>query len=309
METFDIVHLNGYRSTMGLVTARAARRAGVPIVTQPHGTLPVIVNSFLLKRAYDRLLGHKELEGVRALIALQQNERYQAQALGVPDDRIEIIPDGIDPEERNAAPEKGSFRRRFGLDPKKPLILFLGRINKIKGTDMLVEAFAKMKSVDAQLVIAGPDDGQLAAVQEGINNLSLGKKVLLPGLLCGSDVLAALRDADLFVLPSRYEAFSFSAIEACLMGTPMVITDRCQIGELVRDRVADVVPFDADAFALAMERLLTDEERCQQYRVNSKDLLEKEFSVRAVVDRLEAVYNRLIAERAQRETVGRGRVE
>src|SRR4030042_7041888 len=159
IKTFNIVHLNGYRSTMTLAVAQAARRAGVPIVTQPHGTLPVIINSFIVKRAYDRLLGHKELKGIRALIALQESERHQARALGVPADRIEITPNGIDPKERDAVLEEGRFRRSFGLDLKKPLILFLGRINKIKGTDMLIEAFARLKGVDAQLVIAGPDDG------------------------------------------------------------------------------------------------------------------------------------------------------
>jgi glycosyltransferase involved in cell wall biosynthesis len=295
IKTFDIVHLNGYRSPMTLAVALAARRAGVPIVTQPHGTLPVIVNSFLVKRIYDRLLGHKELEGIGALIALQESERSQARALGVPDERIEIIPNGIDPKERDAVLEEGSFRRGFGLDLKKPLILFLGRINKIKGTDMLIEAFARLKGVDAQLVIAGPDDGQFAAVQEAINRLHLENKVFLPGLLNRSEVLSACRDADIFVLPSRYDAYPIAVLEACLMGTPMVITDRCAIAELLRDRVAEVVPFDADAFALAMERLLTDEERRRRYRLNSKDLLEKSFSIRAVVDRLEAVYNRVLA--------------
>jgi glycosyltransferase involved in cell wall biosynthesis len=296
LENFDLVHLNGYRTAMTLATARAARRAGIPVVVQPHGTLPVIINSFILKRVYDRLLGAKELEGIHALIALQDTERQQALAHGVPEERIVIIPNGIDVKEREAVPEKGSFRRRFGLDPKTPLILFLGRISKIKGTDMLIEAFARLQHVDAQLVIAGPDDGQLAAVREAINKQSLNGKVKLTGLLSGNDGLSALKDADLFVLPSRSDAFPFVILEACLMGTPMLITDRCQIADIVRDRVADVVPFDAAEFARAMERLLIDKERLWRYRENTRDLLEKSFSLRAVVDRLESVYNRALAE-------------
>ena len=295
MESFDIVHLNGYRSTMMLEVARAARRMGVPIVTQPFGTLPVIVNSLFSKRLYDRILGHKELEGIYALLALQETEREQARALGIPEERIEIIPIGVDPKERDAVPAKGFFRRRLGLDMKKPLILFLGRINKIKGTDMLINAFARLKNVDAQLVIAGPDDGQLAEIKNAIKDLSLEKKVFLPGLLKGTDVLAAFQDSDLFVLPSRSDAYPVALIEACLMGTPMVISDRCQIADLVRGRVAEVVPFDADAFATAMEGLLTDEERRRRYRENCEGLLNESFSIRAVVDRLEIVYNGAVA--------------
>lgn len=294
MRSFDVVHLNGYRSMMMLAVARAARRCGIPIVTQPHGTLPVIVNSFFFKRIYDRLLGHKELEGISALIALQNAERCQALALGIPDELIEIIPNGIDPKECEALPGEGDFRRRFGLDLEKPLLLFLGRISKIKGTDMLVEAFSRIKSINAQLVIAGPDDGQLNEVQESVKRMSLEKKVFLPGLLHGSDVLAALRDADIFLLPSRSDAFPFAVIEACLMSTPMVVTDQCEIAELLENRVAEVVPFDPDAFALAIDRLLCDEERLRRYRANCKDLLKNSFSISAVVDQLDAVYKRVI---------------
>ena len=54
---YDVVHLNGYRSPMLLPVVRAARRAAVPIVTQPHGSMPIIVNSIWVKRIYDWLLG------------------------------------------------------------------------------------------------------------------------------------------------------------------------------------------------------------------------------------------------------------
>jgi glycosyltransferase involved in cell wall biosynthesis len=294
--TFDVVHLNGYRSLMTLQVARVARGAGVPVVIQPHGTLPIIVNSFLVKHLYDRLFGRMEIEGIGALIALQESERQQALAHGIPSDRIEIVPNGIDTEERQHVPEWGSFRRRYGLDLTRPLVLFLARINKKKGTDMLIEAFVRLKGSDAQLAVVGPDDGQLAEVQRLIQKHKLEKRVILPGLLSGQDVLAAFRDADLFVLPCRADTFPVTLMEACLMGTPMVITDRCEIAHLVQDRIAEVVPFDADAFAAAMERLLTDRERYDRYRTNCQEMLAHTFSVNAVVNRLEAVYERVTAE-------------
>jgi glycosyltransferase involved in cell wall biosynthesis len=297
---FDLVHIHGYRSPMGLPVVRAARRAGVPIVTQPHGSLPIIVNSFWAKRVYDWLFGRLEIGGISALIALQESERKQALAHGIQESRIEIIPNGIDPRKREQLPEPGAFRRRFGLAPDRPVILFLGRINKKKGTDMLVDAFARLAGSTAQLAIVGPDDGQLAQVLSLIREHHLDGRVVLPGLLAGPDVLAAFQDADLFVLPCRADTFPVAIMEACLVGTPMVITDRCEIAHLVQDRVADVVPFDADAFAAAMQRLLTDRERHERYRANCQAVLADTFSIEAVVDRLEAVYRRVAAEQRQR---------
>lgn len=297
---FDVVHLNGYRSPMLLQVARIARAAGVPIVTQPHGTLPIIVNSFLVKRLYDRLFGNMEIEGISALIALQESERLQALAHGIREDRIEIVPNGIDTEEKRQVPERGSFRRRYGLDLDLPLVLFLARINKKKGADMLIEAFARLKGSDIQLAIAGPDDGQLVEVKRLIREHRLENRVILPGLLTGPDVLSAFQDADLFVLPCRTDTFPVTMMEACLMGTPMVVTDRCEIADLVRDRVAEVVPFEPAAFANAVQRLLTDKERYNRYRANCQELIAETFSIKAVVDRLEAVYERVIAEKGRK---------
>ena len=296
---YDVVHLNGYRNLMNLPVTRAARRAGVPLVMQPHGAMPVIVNTFGIKRAYDRLLGRQELEGLSALIALQERERQQAIALGVPAERIEIIPNGLDLSERAGGCDTGSFRKRFGIPPDQPLILFLGRINEKKGADMLVEAFHRMRGVDAHLAIVGPDDGQQEMVEHLVARYSLQPRVTFTGLLQGVDVMEAYGDSDLFVLPCRADTFPTTILEACQAGTPMVITDRCESAHLVQDRVADVVPFDAVAFAKAMECLLTDRARYDRYRAACPAVMRDTFSLETTVDRLESLYERVVAERAE----------
>ncbi len=295
---YDVVHLNGYRNLVNLPIARAARKAGIPLVMQPHGAMPVIVNSLLAKRVYDRLLGGQELKGLSAVIAGQESERQQAIARGMPAGRIEIIPNGLDLSESFEIPEAGTFRRRFGIPEGRPLILFLGRINKKKGTDMLVEAFRRLEGAEAYLAIVGPDDGQLAEVERMIERYGLGERVILTGLLSGSEVMAAHHDADLFVLPCRADTFPMAIIESCLAGTPIVVTDRCEIAHLVQGRVADVVPFDAKALAQAMHLLLTDEARYTRYRDNCVVVMKDTFSLEAAVDRLEALYKRVVFEKS-----------
>ncbi len=299
IEMFDVVHINGYRSPMILPIVSTARKAGLPIVTQPHGAMPVIVNSQTVKRLYDRVFGQAELEGISALVALQESERQQALAHRVPPERIVILPNGIDPADMEQVPPPGSFRRQLGIAPEQPLVLFLGRINKKKGADMLVEAFAQLKNRAAYLVIAGPDDGQLAEVQALIQKHGLEGRVSLPGLVTGPDVLAAFRDSDLFVLPCRADTFPVVIMEACLAGTPMVITDRCEIAHLVEDMAAEVVPFDPARFAQAMDDLLMDGEKYERYKANCARLIAETFSIRAVVDQLEGIYCRAIKEKKQ----------
>ena len=300
IQQFDVVHLNGYRSPLMLAPVQAAKSANIPIVTQPHGTLPVISNSFILKRTYDRLFGRKELEGISCLIALQENEKKLALEKGIPEDIIEVIPNGIDLSELDEQPEKGAFRRQYHIQADQPVILFLGRINKIKGTDMLIEAFERMDNPKARLIIAGPDDGQLEEVKQLIKKNRLESAVILTGMLSGQEVKSAFQDSDLFVVPSRADAFPTTIMESCLMDTPMVITDRCGNAHLVKGRVAEVVPFDPEAFANAMRLLLTDQERYNRYKSNCKAVLQDTFSIQVAVDRLEAVYQRVIQEKAKK---------
>lgn len=297
MRSFDVVHLNGYRNLMLVPVARAARAARVPFVIQPHGAIPIIVNSHTVKRLYDRWLGAQELDGVAAVIALQESERQQALSLGIPPERVEVIPNGLPATgglEEGPGPAPGSFRRRFDLPADRPLILFLGRINRKKGADMLIEALAIMHRSDAHLAIVGPDDGQLHEVRALVEQHGLGGRVAFTGLLEGTEVEAAYRDSDLFVLPCRADTFPTTVLEACRAGTPMVITDRCEMAGMVASRAADVTPFDAAAFAAAMDRLLDDRERHARYRANCPALMAELFSLGASVDRLEALYKRAV---------------
>lgn len=291
---YDVLHLHGYRNLMLLPAARAARKAGVPIVVQPHGAMPLMVNSLRIKRIYDLTLGRWELQGLAALIALQSKERLQASAMGVDEDLIVEIANGLEAPEESALPPEGWFRHRYSLPADRPLVLFLGRINHKKGPDMLVEAFARMSDREPVLVMAGSDDGQLAEVMRLVKTLQLQDRVVFTGLLAGQDVWAALRDADLFVLPCRHDTFPMAIVESCAMGTPILTTTGCEISHLVDTQIGEVVPFDPDQFSQAMEDLLHDSARRQRYAENTQMMMDRVFSMRAIGDQLEQLYEAVV---------------
>lgn len=295
LPSFDIVHLNGYRNPMNLQIVNTLESSHTPLVVQPHGAMPIIVNSFFVKRMYDLLLGKRELARAQAFIALQDSEREQILAHGVPAKKIVVIPNGLDPQTRTLNVQPGFFRRRYNIPDAAKLILFLGRINRKKGLDLLIEAFARLKNLDTILVIAGPDDGQLAEVKMLIARNNLGRRVILTGLLSGSDVLSAYRDADLFVLPCRIDTFPTTIMEACMMSVPMVMTEGVEIAPLLKNRAAEVVPFDAGIFAAAMQRVLSDTDLYEKYQAGCAELMRDAFSITATVDRLERLYRGLLA--------------
>ena len=292
--SFDVVHLNGYRSLMNLQVVDALRDADIPLVIQPHGAMPVIVNSFLIKRMYDRLLGTRELKRAQAFIALQESEKQQILSYGIQPERIAVIANGLDPRNYQLDIPFGTFRLRHNISPDKKLILFLGRINRKKGVDMLIEAFAQLKDMEAVLAIVGPDDGQLAEVKALIARYDLAERVILTGLLSGADVLACYRDADLFVLPCRTDTFPTTIMEACLMGTPMVVTEGCEMAGRLQGKVADITPFDAILFGRAMRDLLLNREKYERYRTACEQLMQLEFSIQNTVGRLEELYQHMV---------------
>lgn len=296
---FDVVHVNGIRNAVCMQALRHAHALDIPVVLQPHGTLQYIGNSIRLKKAYDALAVSPLLSDVKAYIALQEEERQQIKAAGADPERVYLVPNGIDMRTASQHKEPEQFYRRFGLSQDKKIILFIGRINRKKGTDLLVEAFALIPEQErqaVQLVIAGPDDGQLQTIQELITGNGLEAQVTLTGLLTGEDVWHAYNSCDLFVLPCRTDTFPMAIVEACAAGKSMVVTDTCEIADLLRDKAALVVPVDTQAIAAAMIRLLQDDDERALLQAGASELMKSTFSVDAVGDTLELIYRDVTGE-------------
>ena len=123
------------------------------------------------------------------------------------------------------------------------ILLFLGRLNKIKGLDTLVIAFKQVieESKNVILVIAGPDDGYLDSLKNLVCSLKISDNVLLVGPLYGDDKLAAYVDADVYVLPSTYETFPVTILEAYACSKPVIASKVGSLNDLVLDGVTGLL--------------------------------------------------------------------
>lgn len=256
----DIVHLHGHRHLLENLAVAAAARAGVPVVMTPNGTLPVLERKPVAKRVWDVLLGDRVLDRCALFLAVSRAEVAQLRRAGISADRLRLVPNGIELEEFERPPPRGSFRAAHRLGDAR-VVLYLGKLTPRKGVDHLIRAFAARRTADAHLVIAGNDmTGVGPALRRLRDELGLRERVHFVGLVVGPERLEALVDADVLVYPSEHEIFGLVPFEGLLCGTPVVVGDDCGCGELVsRAGAGFLVPYgDAVTLAERIETLLAD---------------------------------------------------
>lgn len=254
----DVIHVTGHWSMLGARVCLAAKRMGKPYVYCPAGSLRVFGRSAWLKRIYNWLVGHRIVRGASCCLSVTELEREQFHEYGIPDERIVLIPNGVHPDP-NLVPAPEAFRTQYDLKEKQ-VLLFLGRLNPIKGPDLLLEAFASLAQAhpEAILVFAGPDEEMGVSLREQVELLGLTKRVLFIGFISGQAKQDALAAADFLVVPSRQEAMSLVALEAGLCRTPVLLTDQCGFDEVEEVGGGLVVAAQAEAIAAGIDQLLSD---------------------------------------------------
>jgi len=292
VKDFDIIHMHEHRSLLTAIVYHYARKYGVPYVLQSHGSLPRMGKQGL-KKLYDWVWGYRILRDATKVIALTETETEQCRIMGVDEDKIEIIPNGIDLSEYENLPEKGEFRKKYGIQDNEKIILYLGRIHKTKGIDLLISAYADLiKKLDnVRLVIVGPDDGFLPFLKKQVKDLKINHKVLFTGPLYGKEKLEAYVDADVFVLPSIYETFPNTVLEACACGTPVIATKAKHKHDWIHNKVGYVVERDKHHLQNAIVKILKDEQLRKNLGKEGKRLIKQRFNWEKIVEKFEDIYS------------------
>lgn len=199
--------------------------------------------------------------------------------------QIEYVPGvGIDPARFSTA-HREATRRALGLSPSATVVISVGELNKNKNHLTAIRALGKLTHPDLHYVIAGigklEDKLHQEAAQQGVQLHLLGFR---------PDVHALLGAADLFLFPSRREGLSVSLMEAMASGLPCVVSRIRGNVDLIEDGKGGYLcpPDDADAFADAINRLLTDGQQAEMGRWNRKKI--SAFSLEQVASRMKQIY-------------------
>jgi glycosyltransferase involved in cell wall biosynthesis len=302
MHSFDLVHIHGLYRFPQTWAGWCARRTRTPYLIQPHGALspPVYKKSrygIWLKRTYEQVFDRANLNGASALHYTTRDEMEHASFLKLRAPGI-VIPNGIELEGYTNLPPRGSFRARYGIDHDAPVVLFAGRLNAVKGLDLLVPAFARIARAipKAVLVIAGPDNDNFGKiVRRWVSEERVSNNVYVTGALKGGGLKEAYVDADVFVLPSYTENFGMAVAEAMACALPVVISDQVNIHAEVAGASAGMVTrCDVDEVAGALVTLLRDPNRRRAMGEAGRRLVQARYTWPVIVEALTQEYQAVI---------------
>lgn len=252
----DIVHLMGHWTLINVVVFIYSVFFRKPYVVCPAGALPVFGRNKAIKKIYNFLIGDCLIKNANGHVAITRDEVLQFSSYGVSSGDIEIIPNGINPEDFKSD-DVDSFRRKYGLGVA-PFILFMGRLNEIKGPDLLLEAFGQLsqQAPSWNLVFVGPDGGMLNSLKNTTLIKGLKQRVHYLGYLGGIEKSQAYHAADFLVIPSRQEAMSIVVLEAGAAGLPVLLTDQCGFDEVEAVGGGKIVSASVDGLRNGLESML-----------------------------------------------------
>ncbi|UCE43470.1 MAG: glycosyltransferase family 4 protein [Candidatus Bathyarchaeota archaeon] len=211
----------------------------------------------------------------------------------LPQEKIEIIPNGIDPKRYNASVNRSAVRGRYGVNPREKLILCVGRLVPQKGIEYLISAVPRISERyrEARLLIVG--EGWLRGHLERIaRSTGYQRKITFTGWIPDHELIALLNSADVLVVPSIYEPFGIVALEGMAAGVPVVVSDIGGLSEIVDHERTGILAYSRspESIAWAIERVLSDPDHSEWLVTNARDMIQKTYSWEAIAMRTAKVY-------------------
>jgi glycosyltransferase involved in cell wall biosynthesis len=294
---YDLVHIHALFSFTSVVAAWAARRAAVPYVIEPLGTLNrygVSQRRPLLKRISLRFIEGPLLRDAAAVRFTSHQEATEARGLGLLMNEA-VIPLGV---ELRAESSLGAHGLRFAQQHIPRSLLFLSRLDPKKNVEALIDALALLRDEmpGLRLVIAG--DGApayVAGLKSRVQACGLQDRIVWAGHLDGDAKTAAFEAADVFVLPSFSENFGIAAVEALGAGLPCVLAKGVAVAaDVVQAKAGLAVTPDAFGIAAGLRRIMADKEGLVSMSANATQLAKARFSVGAMGFRLKQLYTNIL---------------
>jgi glycosyltransferase involved in cell wall biosynthesis len=305
LRDFDIVHIHDCRSFQGILTCTLARIKHVPYAFQPHGSyLPLLSDSpftTFARIGLDKLICNKIVRHASKIIALTKEEAQEYLNIGVSAEKIAIIPNGVDLSEYEYLPPKGYLKKKYSISDDVKIVLYLGRINKAKGLDFLIKAYANMIKTsdrnDSRLVIAGSDDGYLRQIKQLIHFLNIENRVIFTGVLTESEKISALVDSSVVVYLNPSEPFGIVSLEAAAASKPVVVCENTEMANIVESgKFGFTVKYGSvSALSKVLAKIQNDDLLLNEMGQRGRKFIFDKFNWAIIVTQFVKIYENVIA--------------
>ncbi len=264
--TYDVIFSNYWLSAE--VGQEVKNWWRVPNLTMFH-TIGIIKNSLDVGEDEPELRIQREKtlarESDRVVAATEGEKEILVEAIGARRNRVGVVPCGVNLTRFHPVPQPEA-RALLGFSNEK-LVLFAGRMEPLKGIDLLLHAFAGLPSRNGTklVIIGGDDEGSPEAerLMQLSEDLKLGDSIVFRGTVEHDFMPYYYAAADVCVVPSYYESFGLVALESLACGTPVVSTDVGDLKNIIREGRSGFVVSDhsAEALSLKMAEVLSWPER------------------------------------------------
>ena len=285
---FDIIH--GHSSKAGALTRLRLPGRHVPRVYTPHAfrTMDPTLGrggrlAFgLIEAALGRFVSD-------AIICVSKDEYAHALSLGIPEKRLTRVVNGVAPPPSG---QRSVLRAQFGLPEDATVFGFIGRLSAQKAPERLVDAFARIAIQTPQAYLLMIGAGELeAGLRRQIAETGLTDRIILNASLPGAE---AVQCFDALVMPSRYEAMSYVALEAAAAGLPLILTDVGGASTVLRNGENGILignSDDSDELAAALSTVCNPAQR-ENFAARAR-LRMQDYGLATMIDSTENLYRRL----------------
>ncbi|RLG92080.1 glycosyltransferase family 1 protein [Candidatus Bathyarchaeota archaeon] len=296
----DILHAHDWLVASATIGLKHVFR--IPLVATIHSTEFGRRNG--IHTDYERMIHETErwltYEAWKVVCCSNYMVSHVAWVFGVPSDKLIMIPNGVNAADFQINFNKEEFRRKYAL-PEEKLVLFVGRLVYEKGAQVLIEAAPKILSkVNAKFVIVG--DGYMRdPLLKRVQAMGLLHKVLFTGFVDDWTLKRLYNCADVCVVPSLYEPFGITALEAMASKAPLVASDTGGLSEIVEhDRTGvKVYVNNPDSLAWGVTRILLNPDYAEMLKENAYRKVLREYDWNGISIRLKNLYS-VVREEYQR---------
>ena len=298
IKNYDVVHIYNWYFHIAKVFSQIAHKYKIPFIFTANGSIQPQARALKKnsKRIFDVLYTNKMIKQASILHSVGDLETELYLKFGAKNDDVVRIDHGVNLDYFQVKNKTGILQKN-NLDENQEYLLYVSRIDKKKGLEILLQGFKKILVDYPNLILVITGTGEmeyLEQIHKLVKNLKIENSLRFTGFVSEEEKLELLSKAKIFTVISHSDVHTIAAQEALAMGIPVVISKASDWPEIDEYRAGISVDTNPDSVYDAFKKLLSDKESLKEYGNNARKLIEKKFQLKNLIKKYESMYEKAI---------------